>query len=58
MPRLPAERVSFVELKALARKYLSRSSVARKLILAQPDSTSREAGLAKIEVFVSYSTKN
>lgn len=52
MPRLPVQRVSFVELKAVARKYLSESSVLRKLILKLPDTMSREAGLAKAEVFV------
>lgn len=52
MPQIPAERVSFVELKALARKYLSQGSVLRKHILAQPDTMTREAGLAKVEVFV------
>ena len=43
--------VSFVELKALARKLLSQDSTLRICIMAEPDVLPREAGLAKVEVF-------
>ena len=51
MGDLKAERVSFVELKALARKLLPQDSTLRMLILSEPDHLPREVGLAKLEIF-------
>ena len=46
-----ADCVSFVGLKTLARNLLPHDSTLRALILSEPDSLLRAAGLAKIEVF-------
>ena len=48
---LKAEQVSFVELKALARRLLRHDSPLRRLILRQPDTLPKWSGLAKVEVF-------
>ena len=44
--------VSLVELKALARKLLSRNSMLLNLILSEPDSLPKVVALAKVELFV------
>jgi len=41
-----------VELKALARKLLSRNSMLLNLILSEPDSLPKVVALAKVELFV------
>ena len=43
--------VSLLSLKQLAQEMLPRSSHLRALILAEPDSLSREQAIAKLEVF-------
>jgi hypothetical protein len=48
---LKAEQLSFVELKALARRLLRHDSPLRKVILSQPDTLPKWSGLAKVEVF-------
>jgi len=44
--------VNLVELKRLAEKFLSTTSLLRNLILAEPDYLPRERALAKVEIFV------
>ena len=43
--------VSLLSLKQLAQEMLPRSSHLRALILAEPDSLTREKAIAKLEVF-------
>jgi len=46
------QTVSLVELKKLAERSLSRTSLLRDLILVEPDYLPREIALAKVEIFV------
>ncbi len=50
--RQEIDSVSLVELKALARKLLSRNSMLLNLILSEPDSLPKVVALAKVELFV------
>ena len=43
--------VSFAELKSIARKLLPKSSMVRRLILAESDFVPRESAVAKMEIF-------
>ena len=53
IPKLQeVDSVSLVELKALARKLLSRNSMLLNLILSEPDSLPKVVALAKVELFV------
>lgn len=47
-----SETVSLIELKNLARKYLSPESFTRKVILKEPDYLTKEAAFSKIEVYL------
>ncbi len=44
--------VSFVELKALARRLLPNNSILLNLIMSEPDSLPRVVALAKVELFI------
>jgi len=44
--------ISFVELKALARRLLPKNSILLNLIMSEPDSLPRVVALAKVELFI------
>ncbi|MDE1764248.1 MAG: hypothetical protein KGH88_08385 [Thaumarchaeota archaeon] len=50
--KVTGDTLSLVDLKSLAKRFLSPNSTLKMLILSEPDKVTRNEGIAKLEIFL------